>query len=62
MDYQKALREYRDKMFLTQEELGAILHVSKITTSRWENNKFKSTIKMKKRLHSMFLDAKIIEE
>lgn len=62
MDYSKAIREYREKLFLTQEDLGKLLNVSKITVNRWENGKFEPTMKIKRKLHSMFLKAKIIEE
>jgi len=62
MDYSKAIKEYREKLFLTQEDLGKLLNVSKITVNRWENGKFEPTMKIKRKLHSMFLKAKIIEE
>lgn len=47
MDYPKLLKEYREKVFLTQEEFAQKLGVSYVTLNRWENGKFEPTMKMK---------------
>jgi len=62
MDYVKLIKEYREKYFLTQEEFAAKLGVSFVTLNRWENGKYKPTMKMKKKLHDLFLEARIIKE
>ena len=36
MDYSKALKEYREKCFLTQTELAEKLGVSYASVNRWE--------------------------
>ena len=35
-DYAKKIREYRERKFLTQEDLAKILNVSFVSISRWE--------------------------
>lgn len=62
MDYAKLIKEYREKYFLTQEDFATKLGVSFVTLNRWENGKYKPTMKMKKILHDLFLEAKLIKE
>lgn len=62
MDYSKALKEYREKCFLTQTELAEKLGVSYVSINRWENKKFEPTMKVKRKLHRLFVEAKIVEE
>ena len=62
MDYPKLLKEYREKMFLSQEDLAQKLGVSYVTVNRWENGRFEPTIKIKKKLHKLFVKAGIVEE
>ncbi len=62
MDYSKFLKEYREKRFLSQRDLAAELNVSYVTINRWETSKFTPTIKMKKKLYSLFKEAGIIKE
>lgn len=61
MDYPKLLKEYREKMFLSQEDLAQKLGISYVTVNRWENGKFEPTIKMKKKLHNMFKKAGLVD-
>ncbi len=61
MDYPKLLKEYREKMFLSQEDLAQKLDISYVTVNRWENGKFEPTIKMKKKLNSLFKKAGLID-
>ena len=62
MDYSKALKEYREKCLLTQTELAKKLGVSYVSINRWENKKFEPTMKVKRKLHKLFVEARIIEE
>ena len=62
MDYSKALKEYREKCFLTQTELAEKLGVSYASVNRWENKKFEPTMKVKRKLHRLFVEAKMVEE
>ena len=61
MDYPKLLKAYREKMFMSQEELAQTLGISYVTVNRWENGKFEPTIKMKKKLFRMFEKAGLVE-
>ena len=61
MDYPKLLKQYREKMFLSQEDLAQKLGISYVTVNRWENGKFEPTIKMKKKLFKMFEKAGLVE-
>lgn len=60
MDYPKLLKEYREKMFLSQEDLAQKLGISYVTVNRWENGKFEPTIKMKKKLYNLFKKAGLV--
>ena len=60
MDYPKLIKEYRDKKLITQEELAKILGVSFVSVNRWENGHFSPTIKIKRKLKELFLEANII--
>ena len=61
MEYPKLLKEYREKMFLSQEDLAQKLGISYVTVNRWENGKFEPTIKMKKKLYNMFKKAGLVD-
>ncbi len=54
MDYSKAIKDYRERNFLTQTDLAELLGVSFTTVNRWENGKFEPTMKMKKKLNDLF--------
>ncbi len=62
MDYSKLIKQLREKLFLSQEDLGKQLGVSYVTICRWEQGKYEPTIKLKKKLNELFINAKIIEE
>lgn len=62
MNYPELIKKYREKKFLTQEDLAKLLGVSYVSINRWENGKFEPTMKCKKKLHDLFVDAKIIKE
>lgn len=57
IDYATKIKEYREKMFLTQIELAKILGVGINNVTRWENVKFEPTIKIKKKLFKLFIEA-----
>lgn len=62
MDYPKLLKEYREKVLLTQEEFAQKLGISYVTLNRWENGKFEPTMKMKRKLNKLFIKEGLIEE
>lgn len=51
------VKEYRMKKFLTQVEFAKLIGVSVYSVIRWEKGEFEPTIKVKKRLYQLFLDA-----
>lgn len=53
MDYRKLVKELRDKLIITQEELAAMLDVSFATINRWETGKHEPTTKMKRKIVEM---------
>lgn len=53
IDYAKLLKKYREKNFITQNELSEMLGVSVVTVNRWENRKFKPTIKQQRRIYEL---------
>lgn len=59
MDYPRAIKELREKEFLTQEDLAKILGVSFISVNRWENGHFEPTMKIKKKLNALFVKYEI---
>lgn len=61
MDYPKLIKEYRNKKIITQVELAIILGVSFVSVNRWENGHFNPTIKTKRKIHQLLVEAKIIE-
>ena len=62
MNYSEALKEYRQKVLLTQEELAHELGVSFASVNRWENGQFEPTMKIKRKLRDLFKEAGIEEE
>ena len=57
IDYAKQIREYRERKFLTQEQLAKLLGVNYVTISRWETGVFEPNMRMKKKLVKMFEEA-----
>ena len=62
MNYPKMLKEYREKAFLTQEDLANKLGVSYVTVNRWENGKFEPTMKIKRKLYKFFAKEGIVDK
>lgn len=61
MDYPAKIKEYREKMFLSQNDLAKLLGVSFVTVNRWEKGHFVPTISCKRKLHKLFVEANIVE-
>lgn len=59
MNYAEKIKKYREIKFLTQQELADLLNVSLATVNRWETSKFEPTIKIKKKLHDLFVEVGI---
>lgn len=57
INYAQKIREYRERKFLTQEELAKLLGVSIPSITRWENGKFEPTMQVKKKLYQLFIEA-----
>ena len=57
INYSIKIKEYRERKFLTQEELAKILGVSKMSITRWETGKFEPTMQVKKKLYQLFVEA-----
>jgi len=55
IDYALKIKEYRERNFLTQNELAKLLGVSKTSITRWETGKFSPSIKIKKKLYTFFI-------
>ena len=49
-DYQELTKELRDKLILTQQEFAKLLGVSFASVNRWENGKFETSIKVKRKI------------
>lgn len=50
MDYSKLIKELRERMILSQNELAELLEVSFSSVNRWENGKYEPTIKVKRKI------------
>lgn len=61
MTYAKRIKKLRETLLITQQELAALLSVSVVTISRWENNKFEPTMKEKRKLAKLFNENEIGE-
>lgn len=53
-DYAKKIREYRERKFISQQELAKILGVSNVTICRWETGRYEPDMKTKKKLVALF--------
>ena len=62
MNYPEKIKEYRDKVLITQTELANKLGVSFASVNRWETGKFEPTMKIKRKLKKLFDEAGIKEE
>ena len=62
MNYPKMLKEYREKVLLTQTELAKELGVSFASVNRWENGQFEPTMKTKRKLKKLFIEAGVVDD
>jgi len=62
MNYPEKIKEYRDKVLLTQVELAEKLGVSYASVNRWEKGTFEPTMKIRRKLKKLFEEAGIKEE
>ena len=53
-DYAKRIREYRERKFISQQELAKILGVSNVTVCRWETGRYEPDMETKKKLVALF--------
>ena len=58
-NYPLAIKELRSKMMLSQKEMAQLLGVSFASINRWENGVHEPTIKMKRKLRSLFKEYNI---
>ncbi|MHB8097505.1 MAG: helix-turn-helix transcriptional regulator [Erysipelotrichaceae bacterium] len=61
MKYDLKIKELREVLLITQQELADLLGVTNITVNRWENNKSNPSLKEKRKLVKMFKENKIEE-
>lgn len=54
MNYAEAVKSLRKKMIMSQMEFADYLGVSFGTVNRWENDRFTSSIKAKRKLAPLF--------
>ena len=59
MDYSRILKQIREKLFLTQQELADMLDVSFATINRWENDKNVPSMKGKKKIVELAKKVKL---
>jgi len=50
MNYKKLVKEIREKLIITQEELATLLGVSFASINRWETGKHEPTTKIKRKI------------
>ena len=59
MNYSEKIKEYRDKVLITQTELANQLGVSFASVNRWEQGLFEPTMKSKRKLRKLFIEVGI---
>ena len=62
MNWAVSIKELRNKMLLTQEELAKKLDVSFASVNRWENGEHEPTKKVKRELMKLMKKYKVVEE
>jgi DNA-binding transcriptional regulator YiaG len=50
MDYQRLVKELREKLIMSQQEFADLLNVSFASINRWETGRHEPTIKVKRRI------------
>ncbi|MDD2493008.1 MAG: helix-turn-helix transcriptional regulator [Bacilli bacterium] len=59
MTYSDKIKTLREVMLISQAELAELLGVSFVTVNRWENDKYETTIKIKRKLNDLFIKHNI---
>ncbi|MFA6796795.1 MAG: helix-turn-helix transcriptional regulator [Bacilli bacterium] len=59
MNYSLGIKELRNTLIITQEELAKILGVSFASVNRWENKKSIPTTKVRRKLNALCLKNNI---
>lgn len=62
IDYATAIKQLRDKILLSQKEFAKVLGVSFASINRWENGKHEPTIKIKRKLKTLFKEYGTLSE
>ena len=57
--YAEKIKKLREKLIISQHDLAEMLDVSFVTVNRWENSKFEPSLKIKRKLRSLFIEHKI---
>ena len=57
INYAEKIKEYRERKFLTQVDFAALINVSVPCVTRWENGRYEPTMKIKKKLYELFIEA-----
>ena len=50
MTYAQKIKELREVLLITQQELADLIGVSIVTVNRWENGKYEPTMKIKRKI------------
>ena len=50
IDYQRAVKDLRDKLIMTQAEFAKMLGVSFTSINRWENGLYRPTTSVRKKI------------
>lgn len=61
-DYAGAIKQFRDKMIMSQTEFAEFLEVAFSTVNRWESGLYTPTIKAKRKLAPLFDKYNIVLE
>lgn len=59
INYAQKIREYRERKVLTQTEFAALLGVSIASVTRWETGHYQPTMKVKKKIYNLLVEAGI---
>lgn len=62
MDYKTIIKKLRNKMLLTQSEFAKELGVSIASVARWETGENEPTMKVKRKLQTLFKKYNLEEE
>jgi len=56
MEYKIAIKELRDTLLISQEDLAKMLDVSFASVNRWENGRHQPTLSAKRKLKKLFIE------